>query len=207
MDSRKTVLITGCSPGGSGEAFAKSFYKKGLRVFATARNTSKIEHLRDLGIEVVQLDVTDAASLKTAVEKVSKLADGQLDYLVSNAGGGMIVTFSCYNQMLTLIRLLRSASRQRYYSRPLSLRAQRLLAHHCSPSLHPASHRHQRHNHLHRLHCRSSAIPMAGPLQRLQSRRQRPQQSTSPRTCASQCQSHLRHSRRLSFKVLGEQHW
>jgi 1-acylglycerone phosphate reductase len=91
MDTRKTVLLTGCSPGGAGEAMAKIFQRNGLRVFATARNISKIESLTSSGIEVVQLDVTDTASLSKAVEHVSKLTNGKLDYLVSNAGGGNVI--------------------------------------------------------------------------------------------------------------------
>ena len=95
MNSRKTVLITGCSPGGAGEAMAKSFRIKGLRVFASARNLSKIEHLASDGIEILQMDVTDASSLENAVEHVSSLTEGHLDYLVSNAGGGIDIQCLC----------------------------------------------------------------------------------------------------------------
>lgn len=95
MTRTKTVLITGCSPGGAGHALAKAFHNKGLRVFATARNPSKIQSLMDLGIETLQLDVTDEKSICEAVEQVSKLTNGTLDFLVSNAGEGKRGNSSC----------------------------------------------------------------------------------------------------------------
>jgi len=55
----KIVLITGSSEGGIGDALAKEFHKKGLRVFTTAPNLTKVQHLKDLGLEVLPLDVTD----------------------------------------------------------------------------------------------------------------------------------------------------
>jgi 1-acylglycerone phosphate reductase len=84
----KTVLITGCSEGGIGDALAKEFHRKGLRVFATARNLSKVEHLKELGLEILPLDVIDDASIKQAVESVKSLTGGTLDYLVNNSGSG-----------------------------------------------------------------------------------------------------------------------
>ncbi|PQE10300.1 hypothetical protein CJF32_00000857 [Rutstroemia sp. NJR-2017a WRK4] len=84
----KTVLITGCSEGGIGDALAQVFHRKGLRVFATARNLSKIEHLKKMGLETLPLDVTDAASIKAAVESIKSITGGTLDILVNNSGGG-----------------------------------------------------------------------------------------------------------------------
>jgi len=86
---QKTVLITGCSAGGIGDALAKAFHKKGLRVFATARNLAKVEQLKALGLDVLQLDVVDDESVKQAVEKIKEATGGTLDFLVNNSGGGM----------------------------------------------------------------------------------------------------------------------
>jgi 1-acylglycerone phosphate reductase len=86
---QKTVLITGCSKGGIGDALAQEFQRKGLRVFASARNLSKIEHLKDLGMDVLPLDVVDDASVKGAVETIKKATGGTLDFLVNNSGSGM----------------------------------------------------------------------------------------------------------------------
>ncbi|KAJ5538127.1 hypothetical protein N7494_007606 [Penicillium frequentans] len=85
---QKTVLITGCSEGGIGDALAKSFYKKGFRVFASARNTAKVQHLKDMGLDIVQLDVTDDESIKQAVSTVKAATGGYLDFLVNNSGAG-----------------------------------------------------------------------------------------------------------------------
>ena len=92
---RKTVLITGCSEGGIGDALAKSFHKKGLRVFATARTLTKIEHLRVLGLDVLALDVVDEESIKKAVESVRAATGGTLDILVNNSGVGSYFSSQC----------------------------------------------------------------------------------------------------------------
>lgn len=85
---QKTVLITGSSEGGIGDALAKAFHKKGLRVFATARNLAKVQHLKDMGIEILKLDVVDATSIKEVVEEVKTRTGGTLDILVNNSGAG-----------------------------------------------------------------------------------------------------------------------
>ena len=83
------VLITGCSSG-FGLLTALEFARRGDRVFATMRDTAKAGELtatRDaekLPIEVLQLDVTDQASVDAAVGKA--LAQGPIDVLVNNAG-------------------------------------------------------------------------------------------------------------------------
>lgn len=85
---RKTVLITGCSAGGIGSALAEEFHANGLRVFATARDLSKVAHLKAIGIDVLDLDIEESASIETAVGAIAALTGGTLDILVNNSGLG-----------------------------------------------------------------------------------------------------------------------
>jgi 1-acylglycerone phosphate reductase len=89
--ARRSVLITGCSQGGAGEALAHTFLQNGFRVFATARTLSKIQHLEAEGIDIVELNVLETQSIKRAAEKVSSLTGGTLDILINNAGAGTII--------------------------------------------------------------------------------------------------------------------
>ena len=84
----KSVLITGCSEGGIGDYLARDFHKRGHRVFATARDLKKVEHLSVLGLEVLALDVTCPESPTAAVEDVRAITGGTLDFLVNNSGSG-----------------------------------------------------------------------------------------------------------------------
>ncbi|KAI9758887.1 MAG: hypothetical protein M4579_002771 [Chaenotheca gracillima] len=84
--TKKTVLITGCSPGGIGNAIARQFHTKGLRVFATARNKDALEDLAGLGIETLSLDVNSESNVAEVKAEVERLTSGSLDYLVNNAG-------------------------------------------------------------------------------------------------------------------------
>lgn len=88
----KTVLITGCSAGGIGDALARSFQKRGLTIFATARSLSKIAHLKELGMAVMELDITVPASIENAVNAVKEITGGKLDILVNNSGVGVFLT-------------------------------------------------------------------------------------------------------------------
>lgn len=90
----RSVLITGCSQGGAGEALARRFYQGGFKVFATARNLRKIEHLRLEGIEILELDILENQSVAKVASSVSDMTGGMLDILINNAGGGMSVLIS-----------------------------------------------------------------------------------------------------------------
>ncbi|KAL3475323.1 hypothetical protein BJX99DRAFT_162254 [Aspergillus californicus] len=86
-DERKSVLITGCSPGGIGNALAREFRRCGLRVFATARDAKSLEDLAALGIEPLSLTVDDEGSIQLCFAELERrLGDRGLDYLVNNAG-------------------------------------------------------------------------------------------------------------------------
>ncbi|KAF8583836.1 NAD(P)-binding protein [Ramaria rubella] len=93
MQSR-TVLITGCSAGGIGFHLAKEYHAKGQRVFATARQLSAMEELRELGIECLELDVTDIGLIKKVRDEISQLTGGSLDILVNNAGRSHPIPFT-----------------------------------------------------------------------------------------------------------------
>ncbi len=86
MEGKKTVLITGCSPGGIGYALATQFHSKGLHVFATARSGKAVEDIKGLGIEALQLEVTSPESVAEVKRHISERTNGSLDYLVNNAG-------------------------------------------------------------------------------------------------------------------------
>lgn len=56
-------------------------------MIATARNTSSITELADLGIECLSLEVDKPEEVERCMREVEALlGDGALDYLVNNAG-------------------------------------------------------------------------------------------------------------------------
>src|ERR1700679_2642893 len=79
------VLITGVSSG-IGRAVADVFAAKGFEVFGTSRNPRTTNPVP--GVELVQLDVADDASVAAAVSTVIQRA-GRIDILVNNAGVGV----------------------------------------------------------------------------------------------------------------------
>ena len=88
----KTVLITGCSAGGIGSALVEAFQKRGMHIYATARDLSKMSHLQALShVTLLKLDPTSEPSVQTAVEDVKRWTGGTLDYLVNNAGQTIIM--------------------------------------------------------------------------------------------------------------------
>ncbi|WP_421723908.1 SDR family oxidoreductase [Bauldia sp.] len=83
----KTILITGASSG-IGKATAKLFQENGWNVVATMRTPDKETELTGLdNVLVIRLDVTDPASIATAVGAGIE-AFGRIDALVNNAGYG-----------------------------------------------------------------------------------------------------------------------
>ncbi|QJW93945.1 SDR family oxidoreductase [Frigoriglobus tundricola] len=87
---RKTILITGASNGFGNDA-AKALAAAGHHVFATMRDVNTrhrvpAEALRAKGIETLELDVTNNASVDAAFAALFQKTGGTLDVLVNNAG-------------------------------------------------------------------------------------------------------------------------
>ena len=85
----KTILITGASSG-IGKATAKLFQEKGWNVIATMRKPENEVELKTLdNVLVTQLDVTDNASIESAVNTTIEKF-GTIDVLLNNAGYGCL---------------------------------------------------------------------------------------------------------------------
>jgi len=85
----RTILITGASTGFGRDA-AETLSRAGHAVFASmrdphGRNREHAEALRRQGIEVVELDVGNDASVDHAVSEMLARA-GRIDVLINNAG-------------------------------------------------------------------------------------------------------------------------
>lgn len=80
-------FITGCSTG-FGRALAEHVLKLGYRVVVTARQTAKINMLKQYGAALIlPLDVTDERAMIAAVAAAEQTF-GRIDVLVNNAGIG-----------------------------------------------------------------------------------------------------------------------
>lgn len=99
------VLITGASTG-FGRAAAETLAGRGYTVFAsmrhsTGRNASHREGLESLAhregwaLHVLDLDVTDEASVDAAVQQLLRQS-GQVDVVLNNAGFGMVGLTEAY---------------------------------------------------------------------------------------------------------------
>lgn len=93
---KKIVLITGTSTGVGFES-AILYAQNGHKVYASMRNLDKAIALKHrieeekLDIELLRLDVTDVASIQSAVKAIVK-KDGRIDIMINNAGAGFAKT-------------------------------------------------------------------------------------------------------------------
>jgi NAD(P)-dependent dehydrogenase (short-subunit alcohol dehydrogenase family) len=107
VSSCKAILVTGCS-GGFGRLIAEGLAREGHQVFASMRGIQganakarvELEALaqrENLALRVVEVDVTNTASIERAVTQVVETT-GRIDVLVNNAGVAIIGL----NEALTL---------------------------------------------------------------------------------------------------------
>ena len=86
----KTWFITGASSG-LGHEMAVQLLARGDKVIATARRPGSLTELRQVHgerLDVLQLDLTDRASIRAAIDEAFRLND-RIDVIVSNAGYGL----------------------------------------------------------------------------------------------------------------------
>lgn len=86
MNAPKVALVTGCSSG-IGRATALALHQAGFAVYASARRPETLADLHTQGLHTLALDVTDEASMRSAVASVEQ-AHGAVDILINNAGYG-----------------------------------------------------------------------------------------------------------------------
>ncbi len=95
MNQSKVILVTGSSSG-FGRLTAETLARQGHQVYASlrdasGRNAAAVAELRELAsaeslsLKVVELDVTDDASVNRAVNQIIQ-ESGRIDVLVNNAG-------------------------------------------------------------------------------------------------------------------------
>ncbi len=93
--SYRTALVTGASSG-LGLAFARMLRDEGLTVWAGSRSPGETAHRE--GWRPVAVDLTEPASVRSAIEQIRREAGGAPDVLVNNAGAGVFAGFAHFPQ-------------------------------------------------------------------------------------------------------------
>jgi NAD(P)-dependent dehydrogenase (short-subunit alcohol dehydrogenase family) len=70
-----------------GKDFAKELAKDGHIVYGAARRVAQMDDIKALGVKVLEMDVTDDASMVKGIDTIIK-AEGRIDVLINNAGFG-----------------------------------------------------------------------------------------------------------------------
>lgn len=83
---KKVVLITGASSG-IGKETAKLLVANGNIVYAAARRLDKMSDLKEQGVKLLEMDVTNDESMVGGIQKIIN-SEKRIDVLVNNAGYG-----------------------------------------------------------------------------------------------------------------------
>ena len=83
---KKVILITGASSG-IGHETALLLVKKGFVVYGAARRLDRMQNLKDAGVKLISMDVTDDSSMIKGVDEIL-LNEKRIDVLINNAGYG-----------------------------------------------------------------------------------------------------------------------
>ena len=86
MSSTNVALVTGASAG-IGKTIVHHLLRDGWTVYGAARRIAKMDDIAEAGARVLELDVTDEASMQACVDAILE-AEGRIDVLVNNAGYG-----------------------------------------------------------------------------------------------------------------------
>ena len=86
MENKKVILITGASSGIGFDA-AMMLAEQGHKVYAAARRVEKMTPLRDKGVTILRMDVTDETSMQEGIKTILE-AERRIDVLINNAGYG-----------------------------------------------------------------------------------------------------------------------
>jgi short-subunit dehydrogenase len=82
----KVALVTGASSG-IGKETAKLLIQNGYIVYGAARRIEKMTELKDSGVNLIEMDVTDDASMVNGINKILQ-DEKRIDLLVNSAGYG-----------------------------------------------------------------------------------------------------------------------
>lgn len=82
----KVILITGASSG-IGKETAKMLLQHGCIVYGAARRPERMQDLKESGVRLLQMDVTDDDSMKRGIQEIIE-AEHRIDVLINNAGYG-----------------------------------------------------------------------------------------------------------------------
>lgn len=83
---RQVAVVTGASSG-IGRETARLFAEKGFIVYGAARRVERMEELKQIGVRLLAMDVTDDTSLVRGVGEILR-NENRIDVLVNNAGYG-----------------------------------------------------------------------------------------------------------------------